>query len=84
MWLDAPADQLQIRLQGESSRPLLDSNNLRHQLETPLEQRRSLYAQADVTVTITPEETPLEIASRTLAKLNQVIKPEAAPPSMPD
>ncbi|MDJ0703170.1 MAG: shikimate kinase, partial [Leptolyngbyaceae cyanobacterium MO_188.B28] len=79
VWLDVSADQLQARLEGDTSRPLLDSNNLRSKLETLLAQRRHLYAQADVRMTVTPEETPTAIAIRTLAELSQVVTPETAP-----
>lgn len=84
VWLDAPIDQLRIRLQGDTSRPLLDPDNLGSKLETLLEQRQRLYAQADMRVTVAPEETPMAIANRTLAELSQVVKPETAPPSTPD
>lgn len=84
VWLDVSANQLQTRLQGDTSRPLLDSDNLRNKLETLLAQRQHLYAQADVQVTVTPEETPTEIASRTLAELSQVVTPKTAPPPRHD
>ena len=84
VWLDVSADQLQARLQGDTSRPLLDTDNLGAKLETLLEQRQHLYAQADLRVTVAPEETPIAIANRILTELSQVIKSDSAPPPVHD
>ena len=84
VWLDVSAEQLQARLQGDTSRPLLNSDNLRNKLETLLAQRQHLYAQADVRVTVSPEEPPTAISNRTLAQLSQVVTPETAPPPRHD
>lgn len=74
VWLDVPIDLLCDRLAADTERPLLQSGDLRTQLQAILKQRHSLYAQADLRVTVAPEETPAQIASRILAEIPQVLK----------
>lgn len=50
VFLDAPASVLCNRLKGSKNRPMLNSTNLRQRIETLLEERRSLYEQAHITI----------------------------------
>lgn len=76
VWLDVPLDAIQTRLQGDTSRPLLQTEDLPMKLQSLLEQRQSLYAQADVRVTYQVGEMPEQIADRVLEQIRLVIKPE--------
>ncbi|MDX2245015.1 MAG: shikimate kinase [Leptolyngbyaceae cyanobacterium bins.302] len=80
VWLDVPLEQLQTRLQADTTRPLLQQGELTQRLQTLLEQRRSLYAQADVRVEFVPEESLDQLANRILQHIRQIIKPQTSPP----
>jgi shikimate kinase len=69
VWLDAPVDVLYKRLTADSTRPLLQTGNLRDRLETLDADRRACYAQADIQVTITAADTPDAIVDRLLTAL---------------
>lgn len=83
VWLDVPLKQLYQRLQADQTRPLLQTDDLHQRLQELWEQRRSLYAQADVQVTCTATDTPAQIAERALRQIQQVLKP-SLPPSSAD
>lgn len=74
VWLDVPIAQLQARLEGDQSRPLLQGVELSDRLETLLQERQALYAQADVRVIQQFDETPEQVAARVLDQIRQVIK----------
>lgn len=76
IWLDAPIEILHARLVADTTRPLLQDTDLFTQLETLMQQRRSLYAQADLHITITNEETPKQLATRVLTEIPHVLKQE--------
>jgi shikimate kinase len=80
VWLDAPLDLLYTRLQGSTTRPLLQHEDLQPKLKTLLEQRQHLYALADVRVLIRPEESANRAATRVLEAVRQTLKPAVAPP----
>lgn len=80
IWLDVPLAQLQERLQADTTRPLLQQGELTERLQTLLEQRRSLYAQADLRLESGATDTPEQIASRILALIPTVLKPAVEPP----
>lgn len=79
VWLDAPVELLNDRLQNDATRPLLRESDLSTKLPTLLEQRRSLYAQADLRITLQPGETPEQIAARVIAEIPTVLCPERTP-----
>ncbi len=80
VWLDVPLAELQTRLQADTTRPLLQQGDLATRLQTLLDQRRSLYAQADVHIPFVADE-PLEtLTTRLLQGIRQVIKPRTPPP----
>ena len=78
VWLDVSAEQIYQRLQGDTSRPLLQTEEPAATLQQLLDQRSPLYAQADLTVTIAPDESPEQVAARVLDGLKDVLKPQAA------
>jgi shikimate kinase len=83
IWLDVPVDLLCIRLKDDTNRPLLQDTDLRQKLHSILEQRQPLYAQADIRINVTPDESPAAIGSRILKEIRQTIKQEAIPPTGP-
>ena len=71
VWLNAPLDLLQQRLQADTTRPLLQGEDLALRLERLMAQRQALYRQADVHVPIAAAETPEQIGERVLAAIAQ-------------
>ena len=73
IWLDVPIEQLHQRLHHDKSRPLLqDPNaNLNETLQTLLDQRQSLYAQADLQITVMADESAAQVAARVVAAIAQ-------------
>jgi shikimate kinase len=81
IWLDVSAEQLYDRLRGDTTRPLLQDADPLQRLHTLLEQRRPLYAQADLTIAINATDSPEQIATRILDQLPGILKPDLMPPS---
>ena len=74
IWLDVVPDQLLQRLKADSSvRPLLQTADPEAALNTLLNERRPLYAEADLTVVIN-EETPETVADGILQLLPSLLK----------
>lgn len=80
IWLDAPVETLYQRLQGDTSRPLLAATDPLAKLQTLLAQRQSLYAQADVSVTVTAGAGPEQVTAQVLTEIAKVLRPEATTP----
>lgn len=78
VWLDVPVEQLRDRLRDDTSRPLLANPDPKTKLQTLLDERQALYAQADVRVTVSAGETPEEVAARVIEEISKVLKPEIA------
>lgn len=81
VWLDAPIDVLVNRLQNDTTRPLLQTPDLAQKLQTLLEQRRNLYAEADLHIQISENDTPQQIVSRVIAEIPTVLKAPRSEPS---
>ncbi|MFB2937224.1 shikimate kinase [Aerosakkonemataceae cyanobacterium BLCC-F154] len=81
IWLDVPVELLIKRLQEDNSRPLLKDTDPEKKLQMLLEQRQPLYSQADLRITVQPQETPEQITKRILAEIPLVLKPPVVPPS---
>lgn len=77
VWLDVPVSQLQERLQQDTTRPLLQTENLTERLTTLLEQRQALYAQADVRITVAADETPEQTVDRALMAIARACQKKA-------
>lgn len=75
VWLDVPVPQLQARLQADHTRPLLQDTDLAVKLQTLLEQRQPLYAQADVHISHQNNETPEQLTDRAIAQIKQALRP---------
>ena len=74
IWLDAPVDVLMARLQNDITRPLLQNDNPAQALQKLLDQRKSLYAEADLHIRISANDTPEQIVSRIIAEIPDVLK----------
>ncbi len=68
VWLDTDLKILQKRLAEDKSRPLADK------LESLLETRRPLYAQADIRIAIDQEQPPADIAVKIIETIPTVLK----------
>ena len=74
VWLDVMQDALLKRLKADGTvRPLLMAPDPEAELETLLNQRRPLYAEADLTVVIN-DETPDAVADGILQLLPQLLQ----------
>lgn len=80
VWLDVPIEVLAARLANDSTRPLLQDAALLDKLQLLLQQRRSLYNQADLHIEVSSEETAAQIAARVITEIPTVLKPETSPP----
>jgi shikimate kinase len=74
IWLDAPVDVLMARLENDTTRPLLQNGNPAQALQTLLDQRKNLYAEADLHIRISANDTPEQIVSRIIAEIPDVLK----------
>ena len=81
VWLDVPVEQLYARLcQDQTDRPLLKTTNPLDTLQQLLEQRKPLYAQADLRVAVQAEDMPEQVAANAIAAIPSVLKPDLMPP----
>ncbi|WP_310489273.1 shikimate kinase [Chamaesiphon sp. VAR_69_metabat_338] len=80
IWLDPSIDILVERLQGDTSRPILASSDLRTKLEGILAERRHMYAEADIHLPIATKLAPEEIVDRILAAIPTVLKTPSITP----
>ena len=62
VWLDVPVEQLQKRLSDDTTRPLLQNQDLT---------ARSRYAQADIHIQVMPNETPEQVTARVIDAIAQ-------------
>lgn len=68
VWLDVDIEIIKKRLARDNSRPL------GNQLESLLEKRRSLYAQADLHISITKEQSPSNISAEIMTAIPSILK----------
>lgn len=68
IWLSADCKTLFQRVSSDTGRPLLQVEDPLKRLKTLLEQRKNLYAQADITIDVT-EKDPEEIVENICAAL---------------
>jgi shikimate kinase len=80
VWLDVPIDLLYSRLAEDNTRPLLQDPHPKEKLQSLLKQRQNLYAEADLHIIISENDTPEDIALRIIEKIPTVIKEPVSPP----
>ena len=83
IWLDVPVEQILLRLQGDTSRPLLQDADPAEKVRSLLRQRQSLYAQADLHIAWEADETPQQVAHRIIGQIPTVIQSPTPPPTTP-
>jgi shikimate kinase len=77
IWLDVPVEQLYQRLRSSHQvRPLLATPDLLATLSNVYEQRRKLYAQADICFIVDADESPQKVCDRLLTVLASKIEPD--------
>jgi len=74
VWLDVPVEQIYARLATDTTRPLLQDADPLGKLRSLLEQRQPLYAQADLRITASQQETPEQLATRVIEEIPKVLK----------
>jgi len=74
VWLDVPVEVLYSRLQGDRTRPLLQNSNPFAKLKAILEERRPLYANADVHININIQDTPEQVTILVLREIKRVLR----------
>ncbi|RMG14196.1 MAG: shikimate kinase [Cyanobacteria bacterium J055] len=74
LWLDVPVAQLHRRLQDDLTRPLLRDPDPQAKLQTLLDRRHSLYAQADVRLPVGEGETPEDLVPRAIEEIRKVLR----------
>ena len=77
VWIDVPVDILYDRLKNESEhRPLLQTANPSQTLSDIYNQRRDRYAQADISIMVSEDETSQEVCDRLLSMIQSRITPD--------
>jgi shikimate kinase len=80
VWLDAPEELLLQRLAADATpRPLMAAPDPAARLRELLEQRRPLYAQADLQI-VQDGRPPEQVAAQVLEALPAILKEREAPP----
>jgi shikimate kinase len=74
VWLNVPVELLYTRLAKDTTRPLLQDADPQGKLQSLLEQRTPLYAQADLRIPVLDGETPEQIADKIMAAIPSVLK----------
>lgn len=74
VWLDAPVDVLYNRLASDTTRPLLQNANPKEKLHKLALERQALYSEADLHITITETEAPLDTAQKIITAIPSVLK----------
>lgn len=82
IWLDVPLAELERRLQGDATRPLLQRPDWPQHLAQLLEERRRLYQEADIHLTVNLGEGIAAITDRLWTQLTDRLQtPRSSSPS---
>lgn len=74
IWLDVPINVLYTRLQGNTTRPLLQTEDLQQRLSTLYAERSPLYALADVRIPISAEDLPNRVTQHVLKAVSDALR----------
>ncbi|NJL19730.1 MAG: shikimate kinase [Leptolyngbyaceae cyanobacterium SM1_3_5] len=74
IWLDVPINVLYTRLQSNTTRPLLQAEDLQERLATIYAERSPLYALADVRIPISAEDLPNRVTQRVLEAVSDALR----------
>ncbi len=75
IWLNAPLSVIYARLQNDTTRPLLQTPNPQTKLQSLLEERQSLYAQADLRIPVRSEDTPETLVEAIMVAIPTALRP---------
>lgn len=78
VWIDVPVEELVRRLQGDTSRPLLQRPDWPTHLANLLNDRQARYDQADIHLTVQSGETTADISDRLVDRLRDRILPPSS------
>jgi shikimate kinase len=77
VWIDVPVEILYDRLsQSSEPRPLLQTVDPLQRLHDLDDQRRDRYAQADIFIVVSADETPEQVSDRLLTMIHNRITPD--------
>ncbi len=77
IWIDVPVEILHDRLKSASEqRPLLQTENPLQRLNELYAQRRDRYAQADISIMVSENETPETVCDRLIEMIQARITPD--------
>ncbi len=76
IWLNVPIEVLYSRLRKDTQRPLLQTSDPLAKLQLLLQERRPLYSQADVAITVEPGESAEQVAKQVLQAIPTVLRSE--------
>ncbi len=79
IWLDTSIDILVKRLAEDQTRPLLKNEDLTEKLTNLIKQRKSLYQQADITITVEENDNPDLIVEKIITAIPSKIKTPVNP-----
>jgi len=81
-WIEVPLEELERRLQGNQSRPLLQRSDWPQYLAALMAERRSKYAQADIHLTVAAGESTDVLCDRLIELLEaRILPPQHNPPA---
>jgi shikimate kinase len=80
VWIDVPAALLWERLAQDRSRPLLQSADPQVTLREILATRQPRYAQADLRIVVSANQSPAEVANNILEQIPSVLKSRSLAP----
>lgn len=78
VWLEVPVEQLQQRLAGDTTRPLLQTADPVAALRSLLAAREALYAQADVRVACEASTTPEQVADTVIVQIQKILRSDSS------
>lgn len=74
IWLNVPVEVLYNRVKKDTQRPLLQTSDPLARLQLLLQERRPLYNQADVVVSVEPGESAEQVAEHVLQAIPTVLR----------
>lgn len=74
IWLNVPIELIYSRLKKDTTRPLLQTADPLAKLQLLMQERRPLYAEADLEIVVRPGEPAERVASRVIDRIPEALK----------